>query len=320
MTGPVAPRAAGARVDLDAAPPQVLAWLESRLGGRVVSAVTQTGGMSPGPAARITLEDGARFFVKAVGSALNPVTPRLFRRERAILEQLPRVDYRPALVAAYDDGDWVALVLDDVEGSHPDLDDPDVLAAARETVRRQTRELTPDPLVTDGPDMVRTASRWAREIHASSDDERAVLPPWWHERSVELLARIDRLAHEVATESHCHMDVRDDNLLARPDGTVVVLDWGMARPGPSWLDEVFLDLHAVHRAEFDERVRAIPSYGAAFTADERDRAVTDLVLALGTQLAILGQGDSHGLPHLSAFRRAESLRLLTGAARRLGVG
>jgi hypothetical protein len=48
----------------------VPAWLrrkaERQLGGRVLEAVTQPGGFSPGAAARLRLADGRRVFVKAV--------------------------------------------------------------------------------------------------------------------------------------------------------------------------------------------------------------------------------------------------------------
>ncbi len=88
-------RAVGERVDFDAVPDQVRTWIERELGGRVASGATQLEAMSAGPAARIVLDDGFRYFVKAVGLALNTHHPRLFRREVAVLQHLPDVDYRP---------------------------------------------------------------------------------------------------------------------------------------------------------------------------------------------------------------------------------
>jgi hypothetical protein len=83
---------------------------------------------------------------------------------------------------------------------------------------------------------------------------------------------------------------------------------------------VLLDLHVVHKASFDDRVEALPSYsGSTQGPAERSAAVTDFVLTLAASLALLAQGDSHGLPHLTEFRRRESTRLLAGAERRLGL-
>ena len=33
-----------------------------------------------------------------------------------------------------------------------------------------------------------------------------------------------------------HWDIRNDNLLVRPTGEVVFVDWGAAGVGPDWLD------------------------------------------------------------------------------------
>ena len=319
MTGSVTPRAVGERLELDRLPARVRSWLEWELGGRVVSATTQVGGMSPGPAARIVLDTGERYFVKAVGTELNRHTPRLFRHELAVLRALPRADYRASLVASYDDGDWVAMVLDDVDGRHPDLADPGALAAARDAVRAQSRELTPDPVRVEGETLAGSVRRWHARIAATGTDERTLLPSWWQEHEPELLARIATLPDRLPPESWCHFDVRDDNLLQRPDGSVVVVDWGMSRSGPPWADEVFLDLHDVALPVFDARVAALPRYGVA-SDDGRESAVTDLLLALGTTLALSAHGPSPaGLPRLMSFRRAESGRMLAGAARRLGL-
>lgn len=315
------PRAVGARVGFDALPRDVLAALERDLGGRVVEATTQIGGMSPGPAARVVLDSGERYFVKAVGTAINAFTPRLHRRELVVLRQLADVPYRPSLVTSYDDGDWIALVLTDVDGAHPDLDDPAVVAAVREVVRLQTAELTPGRIRTDEPDLAATAGRWSKAIHASHPDVRRVLPPWWHQDQDRLLARVAALPAMLPTESFCHLDVRDDNLLVRRDGTVAVVDWGMSRAGPTWVDEVLLDLHVVASQDFDTRVSELPSYaGSTQSPAERESAVTDLLLVLGTSLALLAEDPPKGAPPgLRSFRRRESEGLLAGAARRLGV-
>ena len=56
-------------------PRQLRDAVERRLGGRVVAAVSQPGGFSPGVAARLRLDSGARAFVKAVRAEPNPDSP-----------------------------------------------------------------------------------------------------------------------------------------------------------------------------------------------------------------------------------------------------
>ena len=88
--------------------------------------------MSPGCAATVLTPDGDAVFVKAVGPELNGQTPELFRREATLLAVLDDVPYRPRLLATYDVGEWVALVLSAVAGRYPDLSmTADVDATAR---------------------------------------------------------------------------------------------------------------------------------------------------------------------------------------------
>jgi hypothetical protein len=145
MSAGAVPSAAGVHQPYDRIPDRVRAWVDEQLDARVLMATTQAGGMSPGCAARLRADDGQTAFVKAVGTALNARTPSLFRHEIAILSQLAPAPYRPDVLATYDDGDWVALLLEDVDGRHPDLSDPVEAEAVWTTVAEQSRELTPPP-------------------------------------------------------------------------------------------------------------------------------------------------------------------------------
>src|SRR5262245_47698505 len=116
--------ARGPRMAYDDAPAVVRAWVDRELGSQVVASSTQYGGFSPGVAARLVTASGRRAFVKAVGSELNPDTPTLFRQEMAVMQVLDplRLAQAPRLYGMYDDGAWVALLLEDIEGrtaSHP---------------------------------------------------------------------------------------------------------------------------------------------------------------------------------------------------------
>src|SRR4051812_6459573 len=108
-TGPVA---GGVRVPYDELPVAVHAWAERLLGSPVAEAITQAGGFSPGCAARLVGANGERIFIKAVSSHANAESPIMYRREARTTAALPPDAPAPRLRATYDDGTWVALLLD----------------------------------------------------------------------------------------------------------------------------------------------------------------------------------------------------------------
>jgi hypothetical protein len=64
------------------------AEVERLLGGRVLRAVTQPGGFTPGVAARLTLSNGRRAFIKALGDT-NPDSLDMHRAEARATAALP---------------------------------------------------------------------------------------------------------------------------------------------------------------------------------------------------------------------------------------
>lgn len=115
------PRAAGARVAWPSVPAGLRYAVEQQLGGRVVEAVTQPGGFSPGVAARLKTATGTRAFVKAVGPELNPESPGMHRAEARIAAALPEGTPAPRLLGFFDEDGWVVLVFEDIEGAPPVL-------------------------------------------------------------------------------------------------------------------------------------------------------------------------------------------------------
>jgi hypothetical protein len=107
------------RVHWDDLPDHVRDAIEERVGGRVLVAVTQPGGFSPGLAARLLLEDGRRVFVKAASDQANPDTPGIHRREAEVVAALPVDAAVPRLLWTYDEGGWVALGFIDIDGRMP---------------------------------------------------------------------------------------------------------------------------------------------------------------------------------------------------------
>ena len=265
--------------------------------------------MSPGCAARLRTAAGRTAFVKAVGPDLNPQTPELFHHEIGVLSTLRHAAYRPQVLGHHDDGDWVALLLEDVDGHHPDLDDPAQADAVWSTVATQSTELTPPPAGLAITTLADNARRWVGGWATMAADPARFLPEWALAQADELVARATALAGRLPVESLCHWDVRNDNLLMRPDGTTVIVDWGMSRLGPRWADLFLLSVAWADRPEFDAR---------AATIDADPTTVTDLLIGLGGWLAFRSTHDAPpGLPTMPAFQRREARRILAAARRRL---
>ena len=177
--------------------------------------------MSPGCATRLVGADGSRAFVKAVGSELNPKTPELFRREVTALTLIGSHELWADLLASYDDGDWVAILLEDVEGAHPDLHDDatmDLLLRETDRLAQVLAERVPDPPAPDPEngglaDLSANFNAWADRVAQADEIPRSLLPDWIDatpgpgSRSCAASAEHER--------GLVHWDIRNDNLLER---------------------------------------------------------------------------------------------------------
>lgn len=233
--------AEGVRIRWADLPERVSRAVEKLLGSPVVTAETQRGGFSPGTADRVVTADGRRAFVKAVGTSLNERSVELARAEARITRHLPAAAPVPALLGSYDDGDWVALVFEDVAGRHPALPWADAeIDAARAALAALARATTPVPV----PDAVRVHDLFAFDFGGwdrLAADPPADLDPWAVAHLGDLRAAAARgLASLAAGETLAHCDIRADNLLVRTDGRVVIVDWPWGAVGPAWFDTVLL--------------------------------------------------------------------------------
>lgn len=315
MTGHSHLRAVGVRIDYDAVPRRVRHWVEQVLGAPVVEAVTQRGGMSPGCAARLRLADGRRAFVKAVGRELNADTVRLHRLEAAVLAALPVVSWRPRLLAGYDDGAWVALVLEDVEGHHPDWRDDGQVRAVLAQVEAQALELSPSPVgASVVPTLLEKLATCSAVLEGDLSGPKGALPSWFRSNRDLVERHLEALSVALHGTTLCQWDLRNDNILIRPDGSVVLIDWGISRLGPVWADIVVLAMEWAETPRFDEILSASPLLAGA------GDAATGILLGIGGFLTVAGTWDAPpGLPTLPAFRAREGRRMLEGARRRLAA-
>ncbi len=311
-----APRAVGVRLPYDGVPAPVRAWVEDTLGSPVVDMVEQVGGMSPGCATRLTCADGTRAFVKAVGAALNPDTPGLFRREVGVLEHIGAHDLWARLLASYDDGDWVALLIEDVEGRHPDFSDEAELGAVLDGTDRLSEVLQglDVPATVDLVDVGLVLGKWADTLDTLPDAPAQAPVPEWLRTDPYGWAGVLREQAARPMPHVSHWDIRVDNLLRRPGGEIVFVDWGAAARGPAWADPLLARLERMDEPWFDTSIDSSPAL-----VEAGEEAVTAFLAGFGAHLAVRSLvAVDVNLPTLNDFRIRESRRMLDAVARRTG--
>ncbi|PWN01840.1 hypothetical protein DJ010_16805 [Nocardioides silvaticus] len=215
------------RLDWVFLPPHIRSEVEERFGSPVVDAVSMTSGFTPGFASVLRCADGSRHFVKAASVVAQRMFADAYREEARKLSLLPEDLPAPALRWVHDD-DWVVLGFEHVEGRSPQRPwVPEELAAASAMALEVARLLTPAPggIVS----AIEEFSSW-RDLWTRTD----------HPRAADYHALASRYAEVVDGDTLCHTDIRDDNLIVRPDGSVVMCDWNWPVVGADWLDSALL--------------------------------------------------------------------------------
>jgi hypothetical protein len=196
------------------------------------------GGFSPG-ATSILEWPGRSVFVKAVGPELNPDSPGMHRREAVVSAALPRSSLLPRLVDTYDDGAWVALAFDALDGRPPrhpwTAGEFDAVVDALCTMHD---ELTPSP--EESLDSLAVYERrnfggWT--TLAALGEPPGGLDPWARAHLADLADLESDWAAACDGRTLVHGDVRSDNVLLTGDG-VVFVDWPHASVGNPTFDVV----------------------------------------------------------------------------------
>lgn len=289
----------GVRLGWTELPAPVRDWVGEALGSAVVDAVSQPAGFSPGSADRVRTADGTRAFVKAVSSAQNPDTPGLHRREVGVLRTLTSVASVPQLIDAYDDGDWVALVVEDVEGRHPRLPwTGEELDGTLAALSELATVAAPQSWPALEEELEGEFGYWQRMI----DDPPAGLDPWLSARLPELHDLSQGTLSRLGGSAIAHTDLRADNLLVQPDGAVKVIDWPWASRGAPWFDAVALLINVRWSGDLDVR----PSLPAIRALGATDEDVLGVIAGLGGFfLHSSRQPPNPGLPTLREFQAAQ---------------
>jgi aminoglycoside phosphotransferase (APT) family kinase protein len=316
-----APPATGARTPWEDLPHIVRAAVAEVLGGPVVAAVSQDGGFSPGVAARVRTVEGQRAFVKAVSAESNPDSPDMHRREARNAAALPLAVRAPRLLGTYDDGTWVALVFEDVEGRQPHVPWRErELRVVLDEVSALGRALTPSPV--DAPPVGEAEAEafqgWHRMIEAGdTGGEGRGLDPWIA-RNLHRLAEVSDPWVEFASgDTLAHGDLRADNMLLTEEG-VVFVDWPHAVRAAPWFDLLLL-LPCVRAQGGPEPDEVFTGHPLGRDADPEGVTATLAALA-GYFVRQSRQPAPPGLPTLRAFQRAQGATALDWLRKRLGPG
>lgn len=292
-------------------PADVRNGVQEILGDRVVEALSQPGGFSPGTADRVRTAKGRRAFVKAVHPNLNEHSPGLHRREARINAALPVDVPAPQFIGGYDDGEWVAVVLEDIEGRHPvtpwvkvELDA--VLAALKDLART----LTPPPLA-DLPSARAEFGEDLRGWQRVAEDPPTDLDPWVKAN----LSRLGEMTEPGITaldgDTGVHLDIRADNLLIRPDGRVVIIGWPWLCRGPAWLDSALLMINVQLYRGHD--IDALLE-GIARDFDADIGALRGVLAGMAGFFVDAARTPTPGIPTVTAWRRAQGDALVSWLA------
>ena len=233
-----------------------------------------------------------------------------------MLEHLGEHALWARLLASYDDGEWVALLIEDVEGRHPDF-------ARRRRARGRARRDRP---ALRGPAGARRAGvggpgRRGRSRSASGPTPstrcaeapaEAPVPGLAAQRPPRLGRRAARRTPTVPMPHVAHWDIRIDNLLRRPGGEIVFVDWGVAARGPAWADPLLARLERVDEPWFDD-VRSPPPppwSRRATTPSPRSSPAS-----APTSRSARSSRSTSTCPTLNEFRIRESRRMLDAVPR-----
>ncbi|TQK20160.1 phosphotransferase family enzyme [Microbacterium sp. SLBN-154] len=293
-------------------PSTVTSWVEAELDGRVIATKAQLNGFSSGSADRIVTDNGRRAFVKTVARSRNAETLELHRREANVMRMLPSEVRAPALLGVYDDDEWIALMLDDIEGAHPHgphgSDIPAVLDAIAD-LPEATGPLAALPQLHE--ELADDFNAWNR---IDADDVDEALPPLALTLRDRMMETAVGAADAVVGDRLVHLDCRADNILIDEAGAAWLIDWPWASIGARWFDGVIYLLDCVMR---DEVVDADVYLGHPLFDGLRSEQVDAVLAALaGNFYNNARQPAPPNMPTLRAFQRAEADAAVTWLARR----
>ena len=221
----------------------------------------------------------------------------------------------PRLLGAYDDGDWVALALTDVDGRHPQAPwNPAELDRVLAAMTDLSLSLTPSPITDVGTvwsTQTTELTAWPRIAAAPPED----LDSWAVRHLDRLVSAAAGTEEAVRGDTLVHLDVRADNLLLTDDA-VIFVDWPWACLGAVWTDlALFLCSVATLGGGDPEAISRTHPLLDGVDPD----ALTSVVAALaGYWTEVCRAPEAPGLPTVREFQRRSGLATLRWLERRTG--
>jgi len=302
----------GTRVEWGGVPGYVRESVQDHLGATVASAVSQTAGFSPGLAARIRLEDGRKYFVKAIAPDAESGAPGgqdSYRREARISAALPAEIAVPHLVDSWQVSGWVVLAFEHIDGVNPILPwRPDQLSRVLQALSETAVTLTPSPVAAPMVGSSTGPGHWSRLAGDPRRRKYLQQVDAWASENLERLIELETHSGAAGTgDTLLHGDIRADNLLLTDD-RVYLVDWPHAKIGAPWVDLVwFLPSVAMQGGPSPEKVFSTHPLSA-----DVDRFELLPVLAAFTGFMVDGatQPPPPGLPRLRPFQLAQGQRAI----------
>jgi hypothetical protein len=306
----------GTRIGWTDLPEHVRAGVEQILGAPVKEAVGQQGGFSPGTADRILTTTGQRAFVKAVSPAQNEHSPAIHRKEAAITGALPPAVPSPSLIGTFDDGNWVVLILADVDGRHPSVPwSAEELALVLDALLLLAQTPVPQTL-QHLPALQAELTEASGGWHRLKSDPPPLCDPWIL-ANLEFLDRVaKRGLKDVRGDSLVHTDVRADNILITHDDTAVFVDWPWASVGAGWVDALTVLVNVrVFDPAFD--VEAVLAAHPVFAAAQ-PASINHVLSGLGAYFIDAARLPAPaGLPTLRSFQQQQGDAVMAWLRQRL---
>ena len=310
------PRAfSGSRLAWADLPRHIRTRIAQLAGADVISETSATSGFSPGYAALLELGNGTRLFVKAVSPEQNPQSPAFARTEARNATLLPAGVSAPPVRWWDDDGTWVILAFEAVEGRSPeqpwrreDLDR--VLAALADLAVAGTP--APDGLRPLPDDVAAYGAGWTALATDGAALDRAVgaVGPHGDWLRTHLDEVIDWSAAGPAASAGTtlvHGDLRGDNVMLGPE-KVWLIDWPHAAVGVRWFDLLGMLPSVAMQGGGDPD----PLFWAHPNAAGADRDAVRAVLAALTGFFVHGavQPPPQGIANLRAFQLGQGVAAL----------